>query len=74
LALASAVQEINKKRDLLYNKTLELHIDNVGFSEEYPLKNPFIWLSGQEEMTHNYTCMTDIKSFTVFTGTFGTSA
>ncbi|XP_042549893.1 vomeronasal type-2 receptor 116-like [Dipodomys spectabilis] len=70
LALAFAVEEINKNPDLLPNMTLGFDIYNVDFRARSTLENPFTWLSGQYNIP-NYTCMRESNSVAVLTGISG---
>ncbi|XP_042549888.1 vomeronasal type-2 receptor 116-like [Dipodomys spectabilis] len=70
LALAFAVEEINKKSSLLYNVTLGFDIYSADFRAWSAFENPFIWLSGQNKIP-NYTCMGESKFVSVLAGTSG---
>ncbi|XP_042549900.1 vomeronasal type-2 receptor 116-like [Dipodomys spectabilis] len=70
LALAFAVEEINKNPDLLPNMTLGFDIYNVDFRVWSTLDSPFTWLSGQYKIP-NYTCMRESNSVAVLTGISG---
>ncbi|XP_069859345.1 vomeronasal type-2 receptor 116-like [Dipodomys merriami] len=70
LALAFAVEEINKKSSLLHNMTLGFDIYSADFRAWSAFENPFIWLSGQNKIP-NYTCMGESKFVSVLAGTSG---
>ncbi|XP_042549858.1 vomeronasal type-2 receptor 116-like [Dipodomys spectabilis] len=70
LALAFAIEEINKNSDFLSNWTLGFDVYDVQFRDWTMLKNPFIWLFGKYKIP-NYSCMKDSRSIAVLTGPLG---
>ncbi|XP_042549851.1 vomeronasal type-2 receptor 116-like [Dipodomys spectabilis] len=70
LALAFAIEEINKNPDFLSNWTLGFDVYDDQYRAWSMLKNPFIWLFGKYEIP-NYTCMRDSRSIAVLTGPQG---
>ncbi|XP_012888982.1 PREDICTED: vomeronasal type-2 receptor 116-like, partial [Dipodomys ordii] len=73
LALAFAIEEINKNSDVLDNMTLGFDIYNMDFRAWSAFENPFIWLSGQYNIP-NYSCLRESKSVAVLTRTSGTTS
>ncbi|KAM4889349.1 vomeronasal type-2 receptor 116-like [Thomomys bottae] len=70
LALAFAVEEINRNPELLHNFTLGFDIYDVHCRPSTMFKNPFIWLFGKYKIP-NYSCRRDSKSIAVLTGPSG---
>ncbi|XP_069859347.1 vomeronasal type-2 receptor 116-like [Dipodomys merriami] len=70
LALAFAVEEINKNSKFLHNMTLGFDVYNADLRGWSAFKNPFIWLSGHKTIP-NYTCMAESKFVAVIAGTSG---
>ncbi|XP_048201831.1 vomeronasal type-2 receptor 116-like [Perognathus longimembris pacificus] len=70
LALAFAVEEINKNPDLLHNLTLGFDIYDIQYGTSTLYKNPFICLFGKYKIP-NYNCMRESKSMAVLTGPSG---
>ncbi|XP_042549891.1 vomeronasal type-2 receptor 116-like [Dipodomys spectabilis] len=70
LALAFAVEEINKNSDFLHNMTLGFDIYNADLKAWSAFENPFIWLSGHKKIP-NYTCMAERNFVAVLAGTSG---
>ncbi|XP_069859342.1 vomeronasal type-2 receptor 116-like [Dipodomys merriami] len=70
LALAFAVEEINKNSDFLHNMTLGFDIYNADLKGWSAFENPFIWLSGHKKIP-NYTCMAERNFVAVLAGTSG---
>ncbi|KAM4872909.1 vomeronasal type-2 receptor 116-like [Thomomys bottae] len=70
LAMAFAVEEINKNPDLLHNLTLGFDIYKAALNTWTTLGDPIIWLSGQHKIP-NYICMRESKSAAVLTGISG---
>ncbi|XP_048193630.1 vomeronasal type-2 receptor 116-like, partial [Perognathus longimembris pacificus] len=70
LALAFAVEGINKNSHLLHNLSLGFDIYDVQFGDWLAFKNHFTCLFGKYK-SPNYSCMRDIKSIAVITGPSG---
>ncbi|XP_048223612.1 vomeronasal type-2 receptor 116-like, partial [Perognathus longimembris pacificus] len=70
LALAFAVEGINKNSHLLHNLTLGFDIYDVQCGDWLAFKNHFTCLFGKYK-SPNYSCMKDIKSIAVITGPSG---
>ncbi|XP_048223643.1 vomeronasal type-2 receptor 116-like [Perognathus longimembris pacificus] len=70
LALAFAIEEINKNPDLLYNWTLGFETYDIESGAWTTFKNPFICLFGKYEIP-NYSCKNGSKAIAVLTGPSG---
>ncbi|XP_069859390.1 vomeronasal type-2 receptor 116-like [Dipodomys merriami] len=70
LALAFAIEEINKNPDFLSNWTLGFDVYDVQFRDFTMFKNPFIWFFGKYKIP-NYSCMRHRRSIAVLTGPLG---
>ncbi|XP_042549852.1 vomeronasal type-2 receptor 116-like [Dipodomys spectabilis] len=70
LALAFAIEEINKNPDFLSNWTLGFDVYDVQVRDFTMYKNPFMWLFGKYKIP-NYSCMRDRRSIAVLTGPLG---
>ncbi|XP_069859391.1 vomeronasal type-2 receptor 116-like [Dipodomys merriami] len=70
LALAFAIEEINKNPDFLSNWTLGFDVYDVQVRDFTMFKNPFMWLFGKYKIP-NYSCMRDRRSTAVLTGPLG---
>ncbi|OBS66017.1 hypothetical protein A6R68_05444, partial [Neotoma lepida] len=69
LALAFAVEEINRNPYLLSNISLGFDFYNLQYNEIQILKNAAIWLTGMSNPLSNYNCAKEKKAATVITGT-----
>ncbi|XP_076975499.1 vomeronasal type-2 receptor 116-like [Tamandua tetradactyla] len=67
LALAFAIEEINRNPHLLPNISLGYDVYNALHSEQKTLEN--LWQSGLGKVIPNYTCRTERKSVAALTGT-----
>ncbi|XP_069859382.1 vomeronasal type-2 receptor 116-like [Dipodomys merriami] len=73
LALAFAIEEINKDPHILHNLTLGFDVYDVQFGAWRVFKNPFICLFGKHKIP-NYSCMRDSRSTAVLTGPLGVTS